>query len=185
MERLLKTRPPMDSEQLVRALVFYNNGFHLPKEVVFGAPKHYAPLEGDPNQSDTSVRVSMPQGCYRGDMGHKWLHYRRLDFGQLVSPNPGGILLPPGAFSLVSILPKINALYGINLAAEDIVDATYTAGQGPATMQAYPTSLAWQGQINLPISLDLASVTPDTGLAGFDPAAMVADVDLSGFTPVN
>ena len=161
-------RLPKTSEDLVRDMVFFTNGFHLPKQIVFGIPKHFAPLEGDPNQNDTAVRVSLPEGCYRGDMGHKWLYYKRLDFGTLIASNPDGIVLQPGTFTLVSILPQINALYRINLAEGDILDASYTVGGGPVTMHANPNSLAWQGQINLPVSGPLPDMVPNTELNGFD-----------------
>lgn len=174
------------SEQLLRDLIFTVTGFHLPAQATFGIPKALTPLQGDAIQNDTAVLVSMPQSPYGGDTGSKWLYYNRMDLGRLQPVTLSGILLPPGtAFTLSSMLPQINTLYGVNLDVSDIVDANYVAGNGPYTMQASSNSLAWEGQLNVAVVVDLSLMTPVTSLAGFDPAAMLlASTNLTGFKDI-
>jgi hypothetical protein len=171
------------SEQLLRDLVFAVNGFHLPAQATFGYPKALTPVTGDPTENDTAILVSMPQGLYGADTGSKWLYYRRMDLGRLTPVNISGILMTPGTvFSLTSILSQINSLYGVNLSVTDIIDASYVAGSGPYTMQASSGSLAWEGQVNIDVVVDIGAVTPITALSGFDPATMMMSMaDLSGF----
>jgi len=174
------------SEQLLRDLIFAVNGFHLPAQATFGIPKALTPNTDDLTQNDTAVLVSMPQTLYGGDTGSKWLYYRRMDLGRLTPMNVSGILMTlDAAFSLSSILSQINNLYGTNLETSDIIDANYVAGNGPYTMQASSNSLAWEGQINVNVVLDLAAATPVISLGGFDPVnVMLSMGNLSGFKDV-
>jgi len=159
-------KTPTTSEQYIRDLVYFTNGFHLPKDAVFGTPTHYTPLPGDSNQSDTQVVVSMLQGRCSGDTGQKTLFYRRLFLSQLNPVNSAAIVLPPQDFSLSQILPQINATYGINLDITDIVDRQCTPQDASFVLQANPNSLAWQDQVTLPIEFDLSQLQA-TVLPGF------------------
>lgn len=167
----LNQSPPSASEQFLRDLVFDVNGFHLPKDAVFGTPTHYTPLPADPNQSDTQVVVSMQQSRCSGDTGQRTLFYRRLFLSQLTPVSSAAIVLPPQNFSLSQILPQINATYGISLDITDIVDRQCTPQDGSFVLQANPNSLAWQDQIALPIEFDLSQLQA-TSLAGFDEAVV-------------
>lgn len=162
-------KPPITSEQYVRDLVYFTNGFHLPRDAVFANPTHYEPHQGDPNQSDTSVVVSMPQGRCGGDTGQKTLYYKRLFLSQLTQLTPGAIILPLASFSFSSILPQINALYGINLDVTDIIDRECSPGDDTFLLRANPNSLAWQTDIYLPIKFDVFALITVTNLFGFDP----------------
>ena len=168
----MRTPPVMTgSGQDLRDLGFDVNGFHLPKDAVFGAPTHYTPLPADPNQSDTQVVVSMQQSRCSGDTGQRTLFYRRLFLSQLAPVSSAPIVLPPQNFSLSQILPQINATYGINLDITDIIDRQCTPADASFVLQANPNSLAWQDQITLPIEFDLSKLQ-ETSLAGFDEAVV-------------
>lgn len=161
-------KPPITSEQYVRDLVYFTNGFQLPREAVFGNPTHYEPHQGDPNQSDTSVVVSMPEGRCGGDTGQKTLYYKRLFLDQLVALNPAPIVMPPVAFLISALLPQINAIYGVNLDVTDIVDGQVQPGVGSVVIQANPNSLAWQSSLTVQVKYDFFSLIKVYDMLGFD-----------------
>ncbi|MDR3392335.1 MAG: hypothetical protein P4L77_11435 [Sulfuriferula sp.] len=171
---------PGTSEQFVRDLVFLNNGFHLPANAEFGTPRHYPPLQYDPLQNDTLLRVYLQRTRCQPVGGHRTLRYKRLDFANLTSWPGLEIDLPIALYSLSEILPKINALYRTNLALTDIVDAAFEPMQYPVMMVANPNSLAWQGQVRIPVCFNLAEATPNQHLVGFERE----EVSLTSVTPV-
>lgn len=182
----MKPRIPLNypgtSEQFIRDLVFVNNGFHLPANAEFGIPQHYTPLEGDRLHNDTVLRVYLQRSRCQPVGGHRTLRYKRMMLEDLRTWPGLEIDLPLLPYSLSGILPQINALYRTNLMLGDIVDAAFEPTEYPVTLVANPNSLAWQGEIRIPVSFSLALATPETELAGFDAHDMLNVTDLHGFT---
>lgn len=151
----------------MRDLVYFTNGFHLPKDAQFESPVHYEPFQGDPNHSDTSVVVYMQAGRCSGDTGQITLFYKRLFLNELIPMDSDPIVLPLQNFLLSSILPQINAKYAINLDVTDIIDRECTVSDGSFILQANPNSLAWQNELPLYLKFTLFASVTTFDLSGF------------------
>jgi hypothetical protein len=157
------------SEDILRELIFINNGFYLPRDAEFSDLASYTPLPDDPEQRDTVVKVSIPKGRWSQDTGEQWLRYKRLNLADIPTPDSGTLVAPGVPFTAVSLLPAINAYYDILLQSEDIVDTTYPIANGPFILQAASTSLAWEGQLSMPVTFDLSDLIQVTALNAFHP----------------
>lgn len=159
------------SEELVRELVWVNNGYHLPKGAVFGPPNAFTPLPRDPRQNDTWVEVKIPKHWWQRDRGAVKLFYKRYNLNSM-RPEEGAIWTPPAVpFTVYGILPQINLYYGVNLDQNDVLDATFTTTSGPYPLVAAPGSLAWQGVGYIPIPLpNVVTVTDLAGFLQYEPA---------------
>jgi hypothetical protein len=155
------------SEELVRDLVFKDNGYKLPKDAVFGVPNAYAPIPGDRSRRDTWVDVHVPRHWWQRDRGAVKLFYRRYNLDML-KLNPQKILaLPTETFTLFSVLPQINAYYDTLLSEDDVMDATWEPGPGPFVMVAQSGSLAWEGEVNVAFTIPMSMVITQPNLTGF------------------
>lgn len=120
------------------------------------------------NIQDTQVKViALPNQQY---VGNQTLTYRRLNATALFRSVPLRIDLYSAAgkgtspYKMSQLLPYINAKYGLNIQASDIVDVNFPAGNtnanpaygvpagtrnAVATLTWTTTNYAWQGNINV------------------------------------
>ncbi len=170
---------------MVRDLIYNTNGFRLPVNATFGTPTPYIPAAEDKTRNNTVVKVSMPEASHKPQTGQKWIHYQRWDLAKLKAQPNQQIAVPSLPFTLSSLLPQINAYYGTNLALTDFIDVTYTSLVNPITLAAMHSSLAYVGQLTLPITFPLAEAITTLDLNGFTPyglSAAIQNVNLAGFT---
>lgn len=94
-----------------------------------------------------------------------------------ITPNTLPFSIPTDT-TIVALLPQINTGYGVNLAASDIVDAPVKAGTPFFNLVMSATGYLYSpgSQTVIGPLVDLATVTPQTFLNGFDNAAGVGPV---------
>jgi hypothetical protein len=178
-----------------------------PTNVKYGTPTAVTPPNGQ--IQDTSIKVTaLASGQY---IGNTTLTYRRVNFANLFRAipiridlySPAGTSISP--YMISQLLAAINAKYGLNLTAADIVDAALPAGNTNAvpaiglpagtrnssiTVNASTTSYGWEGSFTLywvqapqniasmitTPSLENARVYPG-GLGTVSPSIYVVDLD--------
>lgn len=155
------------SEQILRDLIYFTNGFKLPKEAVFSQPavRNQPPDEVD--GSDTFVVASIPVSGWNRNTGDKTLYYRRLDLGQVQALPGAQIVVNAFPFAIYDILDQINAALGLQLSQNDVLNTTYQDTSAPVVLTAAPQSLVWKNSLVLPVSAPLPSAVTVPDLVGF------------------
>jgi hypothetical protein len=151
------------------SLVNYSKGLGiLPSEVTFGQP---ASIGGNPNW-DTLVPmigVNTPGFGYKNDV---ILKYKRVPVD--ITPQAASRIFDrSGHADLVSLLPTINARFGLQLSTNDVTNQALPVATGQQSL-AIPInfeSLIYVGTLNLVVN------NPQVG----DPPATIVDPVLDGF----
>jgi len=122
-----------------------------------------------------------------GYTGAKVLHYDRLHLATAMPPvEPEGVevMVPNDGFiDTGEITERLNRMYGLQLAPEDLVNQELTIGSLPMSLQlqANPLSLAWRGAMDIQLVQDrpmFQDAVLDPNLDGFD----TPDADVSQLT---
>ncbi len=122
-----------------------------------------------------------------GYVGAKVLHYDRLHLATAMPPaEPEGVevMVPNDGFvDTGEISERLNRMYGLQLAPEDLVnqELTITALPMSLQLQAHPNSLAWRGALDIQLVQDrpmFQDAVLDPNLDGFE----TPDADVSMLT---
>ncbi|WP_233874960.1 DUF7941 domain-family protein [Paraburkholderia adhaesiva] len=161
------------SREILRDLVYFTSGFLLPEQgVIYGKPVAKGPIQGDEVKRDTVIEIGIERGgaCNPRIRGRKSFWYRRFDFGLLDSPEAGREPIPIAGypFDTYSILPAINAYYGLILRRDDVENQVC----GPtdvAYLVASNGSLAFSGCRKLQLALpDITSLVETASIGKFE-----------------
>lgn len=112
---------------------------------------------GVPARNTNIVAVGVMSSGFRG---RRTLRYTRLDMGTAMPPTEGGateLMVPnDGPESKLDIIPRLNQMFSLKLAAEDIVDGPVDSTVLPVTVNiaANPASLAWIGTVKIELTPD-------------------------------
>lgn len=141
-----------------------------PELVTFGLPT----LNSE-NNRNTKVTITAVKGS--GYKNFKDLQYNRVDYA--VIPGARSVEFPKGeALKLADMIPEINARYGINISANDFVDADLPVFADSVPNQkldfvltASAESLIYRGSVTFKLineDLDLAVIISDPVLDGLE-----------------
>jgi hypothetical protein len=152
------------AEQILRDLIFATNGFLVPPQgILFGNPIAQTPLTGDRYQRDTVITIEAdPAMPWQQLTGTQTLLYKRVNLADfLPAANASGgtvVPIPITAYptDIWTLLPLINAYYGLQLTQADVLNTPIPAPVWPITMTANPASPAFSGSV----VLNIAGVTP-------------------------
>lgn len=153
-------------------LINQSNGTSIPAPALtFGLPT--AATGGSPTR-DTDITVTAVNGS--GYKGNRALHYNRVDLA-VVPGSRGATIVKGDATKVSDLLADINALWGVNIGASDIVDADLPAFAGTANethdvqLVASADALVFRGSVTITVKgddLDLATVLTVTDLDGLN-----------------
>lgn len=160
---------------IVDQILIDNAGIGLTEDlVVFGTPTVVG--SGDRNTSllVTASALATSSKHWTGDVT---VTYNRLNLNVVKNGGADHDFPVGSATRVVDLLPQINAQYGINLSASDVVDAALPAFQDPnvggevlpVTVTAAAGSLVWIGALTLNIvegDIPLSTVITTTALNG-------------------
>lgn len=151
-------------------LINQSNGTSIPAPAItFGLPT--AATGGSPARN-TDITVTAVQGS--GYKNSANLHYDRVDLA-VVPGSRGATITKGNATKLSDLLADINALWGVNIGAADIVDVDLPAFAGTANethdvqMAASADALVFRGSVTITVKgddLDLAVILTVTDLDG-------------------
>lgn len=175
------------SQEIIRDLIFYVNGFMLPETgVTYGAPAAFAgPDTGYFSYLNTSVEVSIAYQPYVPNYGKRTFFYSRLNLGNAYPvTNPTPIVVASYPTDTYTLLPQINAYYGLQLGESDVLNTPYANAATDFLVTAAVTSLVWTPASALDVTTSVAGATgagghgtgTATGWTGLGPAS-------SGVTP--
>lgn len=161
------------SEEIIRDLIWFSNGFRVPNDVVtFGNPVSFTPYPGDSIRRDTRVTLTGKITNTRYFQGSTTVFYRRLTFQELTVLDNKPIVVTNFPFTTWQILDQLNERYGIMLEKSDVFNIVYETMEGPFKVVARPESLVWQGELDLTDvvfeNLDLLKVTDLSGFQEVD-----------------
>lgn len=156
-------------------LINHDNSTSLPQSAItFGPPLITA---DDASGLITNVTAFAASGS--GYSGSQDFTYNRVDLGFMLVNEPD-LLIETEVTSVHELLSALNAAFGINLEASDVVDAVIPATQPdvntPVTITATDDSLVWAKSVTINVTkplVDLATVLTKSTLDGlYPPAAM-------------
>ena len=157
-------------------LINHDNGTSLPQSAItFGTPT----VAAGENASGLITNVTAFAASGSGYSGSQNFTYNRVDLGFMLVNEPG-LLIETEVTSVHELLPALNAAFGINLEASDVVDAVIPATQPnvntPVTITATNGSLVWAKSVTINVTkplVDLATVLTRTTLNGLYPPAAI------------
>jgi len=158
------------AEQIVLDQVFRTNGIQLSQDTIdFGTPS--ALPNAGPWGPDTMVEITAVPDIDCAFTGSVTLQYCRLPLSQAIWDQPTALMLPAVPFQTQDLIPAINAAFGLQLQARDLVNVTYTDYSQPVILNASGASLIYTGSVVLntqnPVNPELV---PSTSLDGFQVA---------------
>jgi hypothetical protein len=139
---------------LLQQINYDNNSSITQAVIAFGVPSANATGAA----RNTSVTISAVQGSnFTGTVD--W-QYNRIDISIVPGVRSTLIQMPAGAVNISDLIPNINAAYGINLSAADIVDGLLPVFTGlpneehPFTLVMAADSLVYNNQVTLAVFED-------------------------------
>lgn len=157
-------------------LINHDNSTALPDSaLIFDAPVVVA----EDNASGLITTVVATAASMSGYTGTQTFTYNRVDLGFMLVNEPD-LLIETEVTSVHELLSALNAAFGINLEASDVVDSVIPATQPdvntPVTITATDGSLVWAKSVTINVTkplVDLATVLTKSTLDGlYPPAAM-------------
>lgn len=124
---------------------------------------------------NTSIRViAIPGGGFKPSS--KVVYFNRLSLAYQWR-NTVPVAPADSPVDTLSLLPAINALYGINLTSDDVVNNPYTTS--PHTVVAKTTSLVWIGQTDFVVvpSIETSSITLTEEFSDAGDPGLVYDIE--------
>lgn len=142
------------TEELISDLIFATNGFRLPTTgVTYGAPVVVTTGDSAPSQLNTAVTVTIPWAPGIQNWGEQTFFYMRPTLAnQIGVTGAQPIVITSYPTDTWTLLPLINAYYGLQLTTADVLNTVYPDSTGPFIMTAAPGSLIFTGSIELPIA---------------------------------
>ncbi len=131
------------ASQILNDLIFAANGFMLPPTgVTYGTPVAIPSPVGHYSYLNTAVSVSIPYVPGVQNWGEKTFFYSRLNLANMVAvPNAVPITVASYPTDTYTLLPQINAYYGLQLTAADVADVVYEDAAQSFILTALPGSL--------------------------------------------
>jgi hypothetical protein len=148
----MSTNLSLPAQAIVAQLVSDLYGVTLPSTAVWSPPVAYSPILEDTYQRDTAVTLTQPDGSV-GITGSATIRYSRISLASLSTGDSYPIEVTQFPVSVESLLPQINAAYGLDLTLADVLNTTYTTAEGPFLLTANPTSWAWKGIAELDLEV--------------------------------
>lgn len=153
--------------ELLEAISTANGVTLAQTEYTYGSATPEVPGTGGDN---TSLLITSKGQTSTYD-GSVTVRYHRTDLSDLVTLVPVSIR-GYNITTLLGVAQRLNALYGLNFTADDIVDgpANLVDGAGTVTLVAKETSIRWVGQVDITLTLgdrpigDFLTVTRLPGL---------------------
>lgn len=142
------------TEELLSDLIFATNGFRLPTTgVTYGTPVSTITSTSAASQPNTSITVSIAWTQGIQNWGEQTFYYMRPTLAnQIGVAGAQPIAINSYPIDAWTLLPQINAYYGLQLTQADVLDTFYTSSAGPFILTAAPDSLIFTGSISLPIA---------------------------------
>ena len=139
-------------------LINYDNSTALPASALtFGAPAVVA----EDNASGLITTVVATAATFSGYTGTQTFTYNRVDLGFMLV-NEVDLLIETEVTSVHALLPALNSTFGINLTADDVVDAVIPATEAdvvtPVTITATATSLVWAKSVTINVTKGLIAL---------------------------
>lgn len=127
------------SKQLTLDLILYSTGIELDiDEVILGEPEWVDTVVSNDDDTNTFIPIVFLDGKDIRFNGRSGVLYRRARFTEANIEDLGSFTKYPT--TLVEMLPAINAKFGTNVVASDVIDRTYNAPVDFVTLEASPTS---------------------------------------------
>lgn len=156
------------SDEIFRDLVYYTNGYRLPRHAAVVKVEPNPFQAQDPLNRDTQADVAIPPDpcCHAPqEQSVQTVTYSRLNLSVLQPRWDRYFEAPSGASSTYDLLNQINEYFNTCFTVHDLEDVTYPAGNFALVLKAKPLSIAWQGQYGrVP---QLANLIPIKKLSGF------------------
>lgn len=164
-------KPP---KELLLDLIYFSNGIRFePDEVDFGIPQFLdqrPDIDWDPN---SYIPIEVPDKVDARYVGRTGFMYRRMYLRDIVPVQTGPIPVPSYPTDTLTLLPVINAYYGTQITAEDIVNQQYETAASPLLIVFQETSLCWIGDGVAGENSD-SNLVPQPFLTGFKEFRSVA-----------
>jgi hypothetical protein len=153
------------SEEILSDLIFAANGFRLPATgVTFGTPVAIPGPSGYYSYLNTGVEVSIAWAPGVLNYGQKTFFYSRLNLGNATPvANPTPIVVASYPTDTYTLLPQINAYYGLQLGQGDVLNTTYATAAADFLVTAAPGSLVWTPATALDITTVVSGATGTGG----------------------
>lgn len=107
-----------------------------------------------------------------GVRGKLHVKYNKLDVGVLLA-NVRTWVYKTGAVSTLDLVPEINAMFGFDLTAADIVDHPLTNGGSTGLLEIATTSTLYRGSVTLRVGTGPTSLDPVLSVRDLTPALTV------------
>jgi hypothetical protein len=153
------------SQEILSDLIFATNGFRLPSTgVTYGAPVAIPGTAGLYSYVNSAITVSIPYAPGVQNYGEQTFFYSRLNLGNAAAvTNPTPIVVASYPTDTYTLLPQINAYYGLQLGESDVLNTTYANAAADFLVTAAPGSLVWTPATALDVT---TGVSGSTGAGG-------------------
>jgi hypothetical protein len=153
------------SQEILSDLIFATNGFRLPATgVTYGTPVAIAGTAGIYSYINTGIKVSIPYAPGVPNYGEQTLFYSRLNLGNATPvTNPTPIVVASYPTDTYTLLPQINAYYGLQLGQSDVLNTSYANAAADFLVTAAAGSLVWTPATALDVT---TGVSGSTGAGG-------------------
>lgn len=175
------------SQQILSDLIFATNGFRLPATgVTYGTPVAVPGPAGFYSYLNTGIEVSIPYAPGVQNYGKQTFFYSRLNLGN-AAPVTGATPIVVASYptDTYTLLPQINAYYGLQLGQDDVLNTVYADNTVDFLITAAPGSLVWTPATALDVT---TVVTGATGTGGHGTGTAVGWTGLgqgsSGVAPI-
>jgi hypothetical protein len=149
------------SKQILSDLIFASNGFRLPSTgVTYGTPVAVPGPSGYYSYLNTGIEVSIPYAPGVQNYGKQTFFYSRLNLGNAAPvANAVPIVVTAYPTDTYTLLPQINAYYGLQLGQDDVVNVTYADNTADFLVTAAAGSLVWTPATALDVTTVVSGAT--------------------------
>lgn len=142
------------TKELALEQIAISTGYRIPaSKVIFNVPKALDIFPGIKTDENTYIDAKVQSGYVPTSDGNAGFLYRREDLGVLDAVDDFVITPPDYPYTLLDILPQINAYLGTQLGKDDVVNSTHYDNAEGLILRASPQSLMWVGTKTLSVGV--------------------------------